>query len=142
MGKMFRTTRALKYASLFLAGLATFIIPLVVVVEGVGLVYAMVWSALLCLGSIMSFYGTIRKNWTGEYIGLPAVTFSLFFLAAVLFVAAFTLTPLDGRTIARIVFGMLFLGFTFSTSARWADVRFQKKLADYENRKKKGKPGL
>lgn len=141
MGKMFRLTRGLKYTFLLLAGVVTLITPLVVVVEGVGIIYALVWSAFLSIGAAASLYGTVRKNWTGEYIGLPAVTSSLLFLALILFVVAFS-APGSTLTIARVVFGLLFLGFTFSTSARWGDVKFQKRLADYENRKKNGKPGL
>jgi uncharacterized membrane protein YphA (DoxX/SURF4 family) len=86
-------------------------------------------------------YGTLRKNWTGEYIGLPAVTCSLFFIAIVLLGAAI-FTPFDTRTIARFVFSLMFFGFTFSTTARWGDVKFQKRLADYENRKQRGLVGL
>lgn len=142
MGKMFRVTRGFKYAFLLLAGLLTLVIPIVLVVEGAGVVIAAIWSLFLSLGSAASLYGTIRKTWTGEYVGLPAVTFSLFFLAVVLFIGAFSIPITDPRMIARVVFGLLFLGFTFSTSARWADVRFQKKLADYENRRKMGLVGL
>lgn len=141
MGNMFRATRALKYIFLFLAGIVTLITPLIIVVEGVGIVYAVIWSAFLSLGSVISLYGTIRKNWTGEYVGLPAVTFCLLFLAAVLFVSAFS-SPNSTLIVARAVFGFLFLGFTFSTSARWADAKFQKRLADHESRKKKGLPGV
>jgi uncharacterized membrane protein SpoIIM required for sporulation len=51
-------------------------------------------------------------------------------------------TPFDTRTIARFVFSLMFFGFTFSTTARWGDVKFQKRLADYENRKQRGLVGL
>lgn len=141
MGKMFRATRACKYAFLFLASIVTIISPLVVVTEGGGLVIAIIWSVFLLLGSSMSLYGTIRKNWTGEFVGLPAVSCSLLFIAVVLLGAAF-FPPFDPRSVARVVFALMFFGFTFSTVARWADVRFQKRLADYENRKKNGKIGL
>jgi len=142
MGKMFRATRALKYTFLLLAGVVTIVLPVVVVVEGAGVIVAIIWSSLLALGSAVSLYGTLRKNWTGEFVGLPAVTTCLFFLAVVLFVTAFSLPISDPRMIARLVFGMMFLGFTFSTMARRSDVRFQKTLADHERRKNSGKPGL
>ena len=141
MGKMFRVTRGMKYGALFLAGVITLISPLVIVTEGGGLIISMIWSCFILVGSALSLYGTIRKNWTGEYTGLPAISCSLFFIAVVLIWAALSI-PFDSRTIARIVFSLMFFGFTFSTIARWADVKFQKRLADYETRRKNGKPGL
>ena len=83
MGKMFRVTRGMKYGALFLAGVITLISPLVIVTEGGGLIISMIWSCFILVGSALSLYGTIRKNWTGEYTGLPAISCSLFFIAVV-----------------------------------------------------------
>lgn len=136
MGKMFRVTRALKYLSLFIAGVITMVTPSAIVEGGIGPHWAIVWSIMLCLGSLVAAYGTLRKNWTGEYIGLPAVISCLFLYAMVCFL------DVSSFTLLRLFIGMIFMGFTFSTLARRSDVKFQKRLADFENRRKNGLPGL
>ena len=131
---VFRLTRAFKYLALIVASISGFFFLGALRGAGISEVIAILWSVSLFVGASLSLYGTLKKQWTGEYVGLPMVIACLLLLAFSALLG--TVTP------ARIFLLMIFLGFAFSTLARRSDVKFQKKIADYENRKKIGKPGL
>jgi hypothetical protein len=139
MGKLFRLSRAMKYTLLFAAAVISFISPSSIVLGGVGSVVAIIWSLSLGLGSAISLWGTLGKNWVGEFVGLPAIIAPLLLYGILLIIGG---GGGDAFTLVRLFVGMIFVGFSFSTLARRSDVKFQKMLADYENRKKNGKVGL
>jgi hypothetical protein len=134
MGKMFRVTRAFKYSFLLMASIAGVVLVPGISAAGIPIPVAVAWTIFLFIGSSLALWGTIKKNWTGEYIGLPLIISCLVLLAWASFIG-----PL---TAAQVFLGLIFLGFSFSTSARRSDVKFQKRLADYESRRKKGLVGL
>src|SRR5215207_8492818 len=139
MGKLFRLSRAMKYSLLLAAAIISGFAPSAIVLGGVGSFAAVAWSLSLGLGSLISLWGTLGKNWVGEYVGLPAIIAPLLLFGILLIIGG---GGGQAFTLVRLFVGMIFVGFSFSTLARRSDVKFQKMLADYENRKKSGRFGL
>lgn len=137
-GNMFRVARGIKYGSFALAAIVTMVFPFNIVSStfsaAIPLVY--VWSSLLLVGSLVSLGGIVTKTWVGEYIGLWGVIscLALYSMGALADPVNFT-----GQ---RLALSLIFIGFSASSFARHQDVIFQKRVADYEQRVRSGKPGL
>lgn len=72
-----RSVRIIAYASIFLAGVAAFMAPSIVLEEQgsvwVARICAFVWTA----GALPCLYGTIRRSWSQEYVLIPVITAAL-----------------------------------------------------------------
>jgi hypothetical protein len=136
-GNVYRITRGMKYISFCIAATITMFHPSVVITDTFSdyAVLPYLWSGLLLLGSLTSLAGIITKTWVGEYIGLSGV------IAALVLYCFGCFTPPDLDP-SRIFLGFMIFGSACSTFARRQDIVFQKRVADYENRVREGKPGL
>lgn len=134
----FRVTRGVKYFFFIVAALITLFFPSNVIfgVFGAYEPFAYAWSAMLLVGAGLSLLGVLTKTWTGEFIGLPGIIACLFLYALACFVDVTVITP------QRIFLGCVFIAFTFSSIARRQDVIFQKRIAEFEQRVRDGRPGL
>lgn len=135
MNTFFQGARAAKYIFFAIAAVVSIAYPSAIVLSSIG-TFAYFWSILFLLGAIPAAAGILTKTWVGEYVGLPAIIASLLLYSAGCFIDTANFTT------GRLFLGMIFLGFAMSSYARLNDVKFQKRVADYEKRVRDGKPGL
>ena len=135
----FRVARGLKYTMCCVAALLSAFWPSAVLSDAFNTLslLAYSWSALLFLGAFASLIGIVSRTWVGEYIGLWGVISALTLYSLSCFV---TVNQVPGN--GRIFLGFLIAAFAMSAIARYQDVTFQKRVADYERRVREGKAGL
>lgn len=132
----FRKIRAIKYMCFMIGATLTLFFPSGIITgvfaDYIGFTY--LWTALLGVGSLLCLGGILTRTWVGEYVGLWGVIFSTLLYALGCF------TDVNGGS--RVFLGFFVLGFMCSAIARYQDVLFQKRVADYESRLREGRPGL
>ena len=132
-----RLARAAKYSCFAAAAAVSIPFPSLTVAHafhGPWSSFSYVWSVVLLIGSLSSLAGILKRSWIGEYIGLWGVFIPLIAYS----VSCFLVAPSG----PRVVFGLLALGFACSAIARRQDVAQQKRLAEYIQRNRAGRPGL
>lgn len=120
-----RWPRLLHYGLILGAGVDAIITPSIILTGTLSGYLILTWVLFMSVGSAVAFVGCLRNSWLGEYIGLPLIIFAIGgygLLATAVFVGSL------GHT-GSLVAGLLYLGFAFGLSARWAEVNGYRKTA-------------
>lgn len=117
-----RYFRSAMYLFFSVAGVLAMIWPaqVILTVFQIGLVYT--WAGFLLIGGASSLFGTLKKTWAGELVGLPllAVSNLIFGIALMSF----------GQTSASWAIGWVFVGVSCGLGARWLDLRSLVKISE------------
>lgn len=111
-----RGARLVGYLLVAACGVCAIVWPPESVRQATSPAYALtfVWCSLLVIGGGLSTYGTLARQWIGEYMGLPAICIAL---------AAFGFAVLTaGRGTAALAGGALLLSFALLLLARWHEM--------------------
>jgi MFS family permease len=101
------------YVSFLIAGVFAAFFPTQVILDATAEASAYVWAAFVCFGSALCLYGILADKWTGEVVGIPALSAAMAILGVALVGAA--------QSGASIAFGWVFVGFSFGLIARWRE---------------------